>query len=173
MIYGHLSEQLDVVFIADGCNVRLKWPSNFKPLSEVCDQIQREVCSYMWHHGDFYIRFKNLSRLFESFNRDSTNRIRSLGVDVLLQESQGEYLDGMQISHYLRTLCREGRLQHVVIHGQSRYKEDNPTQWPKYFMQCYEIAQRLRDVDMAPKNFDQAIVIEHCWYGDERDMEWS
>ena len=165
-IYDLLNDHLDVVIRADHRIVRLNWPGNFDSLSRVCDQIQRELCSYMWHHGDFYIDFNDMSQFFRSFPKDSTYRIRSLIIDVAWKASHGELWDTTQIAKHLLPLCQEGRLQRIVIRGQFGYPEDS---WNVWYMQCDKIAQRLRDVELTPENVVRVILAKHHWYDDEGD----
>lgn len=141
--------------------MRLKWPGSFETLSKVCNQIQREVCSYLWHHGNFRICFEDMSRFFDTFHSDATNRIKSLGIDVTAERSEGDDWDAAQIAEYLRPLCQEGRLQRVVIRGDPRVGELYPfTQ----YMECNVVARYLRNVELTPREVGRTILVEHCWY---------
>jgi hypothetical protein len=150
--------------------VRLKWPGSFEPLSEVCDHIQQEVCSYLWHHGDFFICLNDMSQFFRTFHKGSTYRIRSLTVDVAWKISHGTRWDTRQIAKYLHPLFQEGNLQRVVIHGQFGYKDDD---WNAWYMQCDKISRQLRDIELTPENVGRVIIIKHRWYDHERDDGWK
>lgn len=120
----------------------------------------------MWHHGDFYIDFKDMSHFFRSFPKGSTYRIRSLIIDVAWKASHGELWDTTQIAKHLLPLCQEGRLQRIVIRGQFGYPEDS---WNVWYMQCDKIAQRLRDVELTPENVGRVVLVKHRRYDDEGD----